>query len=164
MYSFLKKIRKFKMKHLFSSYMGKRIEKIKNNSFYKGVMKGYKVPTLPKKIELILNNVYIRILRFIGGLCLLLILTSSHLSFPMYLQFIIVILGCLQSIQIMVIFVIKFIYGIYTLIYKAKDFEVRNSPLNQLATHLAKFLYCVKIGCVMTAGTATFIAGGGAFD
>jgi len=72
----------FKIQHLFSSYMGKRIEKIKNNYFkhYTGVMKGYKVPTLPTKIELILNNTYIRILRFIGGLCLLIILTSSHLS------------------------------------------------------------------------------------
>jgi len=77
----------------------------------------------------------------------------------MYLHIIIITLGCLQSIQIMVIFVIKFIYGIYTLMYKTKEFEVRNSPLDHLAAHVAKWIFCAKIGCVMTAGTATFIAG-----
>ena len=44
----------------------------------------------------------------------------------MYLHIIIITLGCLQSIQIMVIFLIKIIYGIYILIYKTNEFEVIN--------------------------------------
>ena len=99
---------------------------IKKNSIYLGIVKGYNVPMLPKKIETIYNNIYIRMLRFIGGLCLLLVLTSHYSWFPIYLQIIIIIVGAIQSIQIFIILFIKIIYGIYTIIYKPKIFEVRN--------------------------------------
>ena len=76
----------------------------------------------------------------------------------------IIIARCLQSIQIFIIISIKLIYGIYTLIYKPKEFEVRNSPLNQFAVHLSKVLYCVKMGCLVSGGAAATIAGGASFD
>ena len=112
-------------------------------------MKAYSVPMLPKKIEYIYSNIYVRILRFIGGVCLLLVLTNKYLLLPIYLHKIIIVVGAIQSIQILIIFIIKIIYGLYTLMYKSKDFEVRNSPLNHYATHLARILYCAKWGVLL---------------
>jgi|ERR1700733_65131 len=111
------------MKNLFRKCI---LNKIDKNSIYLGIVKGYNVPTLPKNVEIILNNIYVRILRFIGGLCLLIVLTSSYSGLPKYLQLMIIIAGCLQSIQIIMIICIKLIDGIYTLKYKPKEFEVRN--------------------------------------
>ena len=140
------------------------LPKISKNSFYLGFMGAYNVPMLPKKIEVIYSNIYVRILRFIGGVCLLLVLTNKHLLLPIYLHKLIIVVGAIQSIQILLIFIIKIIYGLYTLIYKPKDFEIRNSPLNQYATHLAKILYCAKVGCIVSGGAAGTIAAGASFD
>ena len=85
-------------------------------------MKGYNVATLPKNIETIYNIIYIRILRFIGGICLLLILTGYSCLLPTYLHIPIIVIGTIQSVQIIIIFLIKFIYGIYTLKYKSDKF------------------------------------------
>ena len=102
------------------------LSKIDKNSFYLGFMKAYSVPILPKKIENIYSNIYVRVLRFIGGVCLLLVLTNTYLLLPIYLHKIIIVVGAIQSIQILIIFTIKIIYGLYTLIYKSKEFEIRN--------------------------------------
>lgn len=146
---------------IFNRYILSKIDKI---SFYLGFMKAYNVPILPKKIESVYSNIYVRILRFIGGVCLLLILTNKHLLLPIYLHKVIIVVGAIQSVQILIVFIIKVIYGLYTLLYKPKDFEVRNSPLNQYATHLARILYCAKWGCAITGSAAGTIAAGASFD
>lgn len=64
----------------------------------------------------------------------------------------------------MIILIIKFFYGLYTLIYKKEKFEVRNSPLNRYASLISQALYCIKIGCTVTGAGAGFIAGGAAYD
>jgi hypothetical protein len=66
--------------------------------------------------------------------------------------------------QITIIFIIKFFYGIYLLIYKKEIFEVRNSPLNRYASIVSKVLYCVKFGCTVSGAGAGFIGGGIAYD
>jgi len=129
-----------------------------------GLKKGYNIPTLPHKLENLYSNIYIRIFRVIGGLCLLLVLTSNYSLFPVYLHTLIKIIGFIQSIQIVIIFIIKAIYASYTLIYKSKDFEVRNSPLNTYASYIARAIYCAKVGCAITGGTASVIAAGASYD
>ena len=42
--------------------------------------------------------------------------------------------------------------------------EVRNSPLNLFAIHIAKVLSCIKIGCIATGSTAAVVAGGVTLD
>ena len=145
-------------------YIKKLLNKIEKNSIYLGILKGYNIGILPEKVYKIYNNIFIRILRFIGGVCLFLVLTSYYLSLPIILHKIIIIIGFIQSIQIVIILLIKIIYGVYTLKYKSKDFEVRNSPLNHYATHIARIIYCAKIGCAVTGGTAATIAAGASFD
>lgn len=53
--------------------------------------------------------------------------------------------------QIIIIPIIKVIYGIRKLSKNPKDFEVMYSPLNKYASHppaqLASLAYCWKVGC-----------------
>lgn len=70
----------------------------------------------------------------------------------------------MQSLQMFIIFSIKSVYSIYTLISKPHVFEVRNSPLNEFATIFGRILYCAKFGCVVGGSAATILGGGAAFD
>jgi hypothetical protein len=83
---------------------------------------------LPDSISKPYNNIFIRILRVIGVICLFIVLTNSSekLSLPQSIHTIIIVLAFLQSIQILVIIIIKLIFGLYTLIYNRKIFEIRN--------------------------------------
>ena len=153
------------MKQKFKKYLYLfLLSKIETNSIYLGIIKGYNIGILPESLYKINNNLFIRILRFIDGVCLFLVLTSYYLKFPIILHKIIIIIGFIQLIQIVIILLIKIIYRIYTLKYKSKDFKVRNSPLNQYATHITRILYCAKIGCAVTGGTAATIAAGASFN
>ena len=94
--------------------MKELIKKLNTNSLYLGFKKGYNLSILPEKIEKIYSLIFVRILRVIGGISFLLVLTSKYLMFPLYLQKVILILGIIQSLQMLIIFIIKIIYGIYT--------------------------------------------------
>lgn len=134
------------------------------NSVYLGIRKAYSIPTLPPKVETLYNHIFFRIFRVIGGTCFLLIVTKFYLNLPEILQLFCTIIGSIQITQVIIIFLIKFCYGIYTLIYKKEIFEVRNSPLNRYATLLGKVIYCAKVGCTVSGAGASIIAGGVAYD
>jgi hypothetical protein len=71
-----------------------------------------------------------------------LILTKSYLHLPEIIRWIVLIFGIIQLLQIVIISIIKVIYGIKKLKNNSKDFEVRNSPLNHYATKFASMAYC----------------------
>jgi hypothetical protein len=83
---------------------------------------------------------------------------------PAFLHLFLSILASIQITQIIIILIIKFFYGLYTIIYKKEKFEIRNSPLNRYASLISQALYCIKIGCTVTGAGAGFIAGGAAYD
>jgi hypothetical protein len=83
--------------------------------------------------------------------------------FPPF-DFIVVLFAFLQFLQIIIVFIIKICYGIKKLVCNKKDFEIRNSPLDRFATHIARIIYCAKVGCSVTGGAATTIAAGASFD
>jgi hypothetical protein len=139
-------------------------QKIKENSIFLGIKKGISISILPPKINKIYNSILFRIFRVVGGISLLLVISHKYLILPDLFHKPILYLGLLQSIQMIFFFIIKLIYGIYTLIFRAKEFEVRNSPLNLLATTLARIIYCAKIGCAITGGAATLLGAGLAHD
>lgn len=45
-------------------------------------MKGYSISTLPVSIEIFYNNIFISILRVIGGIFFLIVITKIYLNFP----------------------------------------------------------------------------------
>ena len=89
-------------------------------------MRGYSVSTLPVKVEIFYNNVFIRIFRVIGGISFVMVVTKIYLHLPEYLHLFLTIIAAIQITQMIIILIIKFFYGIYTLIYKKEVFEVRN--------------------------------------
>jgi hypothetical protein len=134
------------------------------NSIKLGIKKGLEIPTLPLKIRKFYDHILIRVFRFIGGVCLVLNLTNFYLSFPEILRYLILFMSAVQITQILIITAVKIVYSSYKLIYRPEEFEVRNSPLNLLATHLGKIILCVKIGCGVTGGAAGVVAAGATFD
>src|SRR5438046_9552513 len=106
-------------------------------SLKKGVIKGYSIPLLPDNINKFYNLPLIRGLRVIGGFCAVLILTKSYLHLPEIIRWIVLIFGIIQLLQIVIIYIIKVIYGIKKLNNNSKDFKVRNFHLNEYTT---KFL------------------------
>ena len=126
----------------------KQINKItpRRGDIYLGFRKAYDISLLPRRVELIYTSYVIRILRVIGGFCMVLVLTGKYSLFVKELHILIFIAALLQSILISIIFIIKFVYGLYIIIKKPEIFEVRNSPLNSFSTLLARALTCAKWG------------------
>jgi len=139
-----------------------------------GLKHAYNIPTLPNKINNFYNHIFTRIFRFLGGLSVLITVTKAFDYINLQLIFnelfsTIIIFSTFIFASIFIVFhliinLIKIIYGIYLLRKNPKAFEIRNSPLNIFATHIAKVLYCVKVGCVATGSTAAIVAGGVTFD
>ena len=96
------------------------------NSFVLGIEKGFNMPTIPPRIEAFYYHPFMRIFRVIGGICLILVLTKKYIIFYANLHFFILIIAAIHITLIVIILNIRVIFGIYTLIYKKKDFEVRN--------------------------------------
>jgi hypothetical protein len=88
----------------------------------KGIIKGYSIPLLPNYINKWYNHPFIRVLRVLGGICAILVLTKNYLYLPMYVQRVVIIIGIIQLIQIVIISIIKIIFGVNKLIYNPKDF------------------------------------------
>ena len=108
----------------------KQINKITTHDIYLGFRKAYDISLLPRRVELIYTSYVIRILRVIGGFCMVFALKSKYSFFLIKPHIPIFISTLLQYILISIIFIIKFVYGLYIIIKKPEIFEVRNSPLN----------------------------------
>lgn len=73
-------------------------------------------------------------------------------NLPYNLNMTVYIIAFIQFIQIFIISVWKIIFGINKILYHKEEFEVRNSPLNRLASITSNLLYCWKIGCQVGSG------------
>lgn len=133
-------------------------------NFLLGLKKSYSISFLPSKLEKIYSSIFIRILRVIGGFCLALVITGRYTIFYKELHILIFTFAIIQSILIMCISLIKFFYGLYLIIYKPELFEVRNSPLNNFASHLARVISCARIGCGAAVGTTGVLAAAVTYD
>lgn len=139
-------------------------QEINWTSIKKGFIKGFNMPLLPDSISKIYNLPLIRILRVIGGISAVLVLSKNYIYLPDILHWPVLILGLLQLIQMTVISMIKIVYAIRKLIKNPEEFEVRNSPLNKYATQLANLIYCWKVGCTVVGGGVGVIGGGVVID
>jgi len=93
-----------------------------------------------------------------------LIVTGFYLHLPEFLHFFFALIASIHTTQVIIILLIKTIFGLHTLIFKREKFYVRNSPLNKYATIISQAIYCLKVGCATTAAGASFLAGGMAYD
>jgi len=118
-----------------------------------GIKFSFKLPSLPQTVAKFHNYPLVRIFRVLGGVSILLVLSKSEFS-NKYLFYIVFPLAFLQFIYIIIINLTKFCYIIY--LWINKKLEVRNSPLNILASFSVTIISCVKGTCVLglSGGTA----------
>ena len=127
----------------------------------KGIQKGWVVPTLPLSIANFHNHPITRIFRIIGGLSILITLGRISLNIneiPNY------ILYTSNFISIL-FFIYMFAFSIFRLIHVFKvlrtdELDVKNSPLDRLASLTARVIFCAKGLCYVGAGTGSAVGSG----
>jgi hypothetical protein len=119
-----------------------------------GIKHGIKLPSLPKSVSTFHNHPLTRIFRVLGGLSILLVLSGSQVIKESIFFYPIFTLAFFQFIYIIIINLIKFFYIVY--LWKNNKFQVRNSPLNRIASFSASLIGCIKGTCVLglSGGTA----------
>jgi hypothetical protein len=110
-----------------------------------GFKKGYLTPTLPSNIIKIQTYPIIRIFRFLGGISFLFILSKNHLNYPSYIFYLSILFSFLFTIYHIIISYFRIKHIIYLL--KSDQLDVKNSPLDKIATLGAKALLCFKGTC-----------------
>ena len=131
----------------------------------KGIQKGLSVPTLPVSIDNFHNHPITRIFRIIGGLSILITLGRISLNIndiPNYILYI-------SNFISILFFIYRFIINILRLIHIIKllttdELDVRNSPLDRLASLTARVIFCAKGLCYVGAGTGSAVGSGLALD
>jgi hypothetical protein len=110
-----------------------------------GFKKGYSTPTLPDNIIKIQSHPLIRILRFLGGSSFLFILSKTYLNFPLYFLYFAMFFASVFTIYHIIITFIRIKHIMFIL--KSDKLDIKNSPLDRLATLSARALLCFKGAC-----------------
>jgi hypothetical protein len=123
---------------------------MKKNIFkriYTGLKKGVLTPTLPANILRFQSNPIIRIFRVLGGLSILILLGQGKLEYSLhiFIIYLLLFIGFLFVIYHIVIsyYRIKNIYKILN----SDELDIKNSPLDRIATLAAKIILCAKGTC-----------------
>ena len=132
--------------------------------YKQGLLIGIGIQPLPAKLYNIYNNIFFRILRVIGGLSAILVLSKIHLILPLTLKYIVLILGLFQFIQMTIFSFLKSIYLYKKIKNNPEEFEVRNSPLHHYASVFAKWIACWKNACTVGATGISAIGTGVLID
>ena len=98
------------------------------NSIIIGIKKGLNIDTLPIKVRNFIDKPIVRLLRVIGGICLLMVLYNSYNAFYLPLNYFILVMGVGHAFFFVIITFIKSFYSLHKIIFKKEEFEVRKSP------------------------------------
>jgi hypothetical protein len=129
--------------------MEKNNKKTYSQRFIIGLKHGWNTPMMPPKVIAFNNYPLVRIFRVIGGLSVLMVLLKKHLLLLLPLQYLILFIAILHISYFVTINLIKVFYGTYKL--WRGDLNIRNSPLDRLASLGGNLLYCWKVGCYVAS-------------
>lgn len=115
------------------------------NRVWLGIHKGWTTPNLPEHIIKLQSRVYIRIFRVIGGISTLSLLGRGFFELNVYGLYLALVLTFMFFIYNLFIAYHKFKH--LCKIIKRGDLEIRNSPLDRLATRIASLVACSKGVC-----------------
>ena len=121
---------------------------MKNTIFQRlliGIKLGIKLSLLPESVSKFHNYPLTRIFRVLGGISIISLLSGSLLVKESFLFYIVVFLAIFHFMYIIVINLIKFFYIIY--LWLNKKLQVRNSPLDRLASFSLSLVACIKGTC-----------------
>jgi len=106
-----------------------------------GLKHGWNIPSKVLKFH---NHIFTRIFRVIGGIFIVAFLSRTYINLLIPLQYLVLLMSLLHFSYILMIKIIKIIYGIK--LWKSAKLDVRNSPFDRLASSAAKALQCWKCG------------------
>lgn len=110
-----------------------------------GFKLGLNTPTLPDNIIKVQSYPIIRIIRFLGGVSILFILSKRYLNFPIIFLYIAMFFTLIFTIYHIIITFYRIKHIIEVL--KSDKLDIRNSPLDRLAQLGARALLCFKGTC-----------------
>ena len=116
-----------------------------SNRILTGFKKGLFTPALPENIKTFQNYPLIRILRFLGGISLIFILSKTYSNFSIYYLYVAIVFVFFFTVYHFVISYFRIKHIIKLL--KSDALEVKNSPLDRIATFGAKLVLCLKGTC-----------------
>ena len=133
-------------------------------SLVKGIKKGWVTSTLPEYITKFHNKAIVRLFRFLGGLSVIITLGKVNFSFnvPIYIFYISFFITILFFVYMLGINIIRLIHIIKIL--RSDELDVRNSPLDRIASLTARILLCGKGICVGGAVGGSVVGAGLALD
>lgn len=120
-------------------------KKSKLQRIWKGVKIGWNTPTLPDNILKLQMHPLIRILRVLGGISTVLILTKKSLLLPNFFLYIFFLFTIMFFIYHSIISYYRITYMYKVL--KSDKLDVKNSPVDRLSTIAVKVLWCIKGSC-----------------
>lgn len=123
--------------------------KTKLQRIWKGIKLGWNTPTLPDNILKLQMHPLIRILRVLGGISTLYLLSNKALHYSVYIFYIAFFFCLLFFIYHIIIsyFRIRHICKIL----KSDKLDIKNSPLDHIARLSARLLLCAKGVCDQAA-------------
>jgi hypothetical protein len=110
-----------------------------------GIIKGWKTPTLPPHIIDFQNKPIIRILRILGGLSYLILLSKSYFDAQAFIKFIALFFAFIFCLYHLYIYYHRIKHIRYVI--KSGQLDIRNSPLQQIASLPGKAVICLKGNC-----------------
>jgi hypothetical protein len=113
-----------------------------------GLIHGWETSLLPKKIEKFNNILYIKIFRVFGLISLIFFIFKIYLSFNLFFLYIVLIFTLFHYIYIYFINFTKVIFGSKLLL--SGKLEVKDFPLDPLATLSKKLIFCCKISWIVS--------------
>ena len=144
-------------------------------SFFNRIVVGFKhawnIPSLPYNVLYFHNHIFTRIFRVIGGVSIVAFLSgslahvksylfSNDILWPLY--YLVLFLALLHFIYIIFIKIIKIVHMIK--VWRGGKLDVRNSPLDKLATSASKLLHCWKFGCEVGSAGLGMVGSGFLID
>lgn len=106
---------------------------------------GWSTPTLPDNVLLFQMQPLIRVLRVLGGISTVLVLTKKSILFPPFFLYIFFLLTFAFFIYHTIISYFRITHMYRTL--RSDKLDVKNSPIDRLSTIAVKVLWCIKGSC-----------------
>lgn len=119
----------------------------------KAIVLGLRTNSLPEHIIVLQKNPIIRIIRVLGGVSLLLILSKSLTGFSIFFLYLALFFSVIFCFYLLYINYYRFLHVIATL--RSDKFDVRNSPLDIFIRNSARLLFCIKGVCEGAAPLGT---------
>lgn len=128
------------------------LSQTKFQRFIYGVKLGFKLTFMPEYVFKLHNNYLTKMLRVLGGVSVMLVISGANIIRKTILFYVIFPLAFLQFIYILMICIIKIYYLVYLLRNKKL---VRNYTLDKLVRFSVTLVICAKGACIFAVASVT---------